>query len=1001
QTVVIADCIRQALGLEKYKPTADEINRYVEEIELYERRVTHLQYSSSREEIEFAVKNIPVEITGEPTDPVEVSGYRNLPRVETNRLRGGAILVLNDGIIGRAHKLQKIIKELKITGWDWLDTLVEMRKEGNSEENENTKSKVGPDYKYLSDVIAGRPVFSHPMRIGGFRLRYGRSRNTGLAAVGLNPVTMYVLDGFLAPGTHIRTERPGKGAIVMPVTTIEGPTVLLSDGSVVKVNKLSELKELLKKNLKVKKVLYLGDILIGFGEFLENNHILLPSPYVEEWWISDLERNFKKIPTSKVPEVILEKVKRLLENPFYDGISFEEAFTISKLYQVPLHPKFLYYWNILQPDDVVLLYDFLFLNRESLEKNNEIPLDLNIKNILERAGIPHRLDDEKKKIIFDNDVSRMLFTVFSLSSDKKYFDKSSLQSMSSIEILNKISPVCIRSKGEVFIGARMGRPEKAKPRKMSPPVHGLFPVGSAGGKSRDILEAIKKGKIVVETYTRKCTTCGLLIPFPICPVCKNKTVPIKYCSDCKIIVNEDKCPKCGKPLKEYSKMELDIRKIFETSEKRGILINKSKMHVKGVKGLSSAKKIPEILDKAILRAKYNIFVFKDGTVRFDATDAPLTHFRPREIGASIETLKKLGYTRDIYGDPLTSEDQILELKVQDIIISKHAGDYLLRVSKFIDELLEKVYGLPSYYNCNKKEDLIGHLVIGLAPHTSAGIIGRIIGFTKSQVTFAHPFWHAAKRRNCDGDEDSIILLLDGFLNFSKSFLPKKRGGTMDAPLVLTIYLNPFEVDDESWNLDVMKRYPYEFYQLTHKFVSPKEALEYIEIAEKRLGTPFQYGGFLFTHDTDQIDIGPDETIYKRLKTMTEKVNAQLNLAQKINAVDVCDVARKVVTSHFLPDIIGSLRSFLTQSFRCLNCNTKYRRVPLSGTCLKCGGKIALTVPKGSVTKYLSLAKKIAEDYNLDTYLKERLLMIEKNIEALFKELSEEETKALSLEDFFS
>lgn len=1002
QTVVVADCIRRVLGLEKYKPTPDEVNRYIEEIELYERRVTHLQYSSSKEEIEFAVRHIPVEITGEPTDPVEVSGYRNLPRVETNRLRGGAILVLNDGIIGRAHKLQKIVKELKITGWDWLDELLKLRKEGNNNKKEDKNmTNISPDYKYLSDVIAGRPVFSYPMRVGGFRLRYGRSRNTGLAAVGLNPVTMYVLDGFLAPGTHIRTERPGKGAIAMPVTTIEGPTVLLNDGSVVKINKLSELKEFLKKDLKVKKILYLGDILVGFGEFLENNHILLPSPYVEEWWVSDLERNFEKVPISKVPEIILEKIKCLLENPFYDDISFEEAFTISKLYQVPLHPKFLYYWNILQPDDIILLYDFLFLNRESLEKNNEIPFNSNIKTILEQAGVPHKLNNEKKKIIFDDEISKMLFTIFSLSLDKKQLDRNDIQSRSSIDILNKISPVRICSKGEFFIGARMGRPEKAKPRKMAPPVHGLFPVGSAGGKSRNIAETIKKEKIIIETYTRKCPVCGILIPFFKCPICGVDSIPIKYCSDCKIVANQDKCPKCGKSLKEYSKIEFNIKRIYEALERRGISINKSKMYVKGVKGLSNAKKIPEILDKAILRAKYNIFVFKDGTVRFDATDAPLTHFRPKEIGVSIEILKKLGYTHDIYGNPLTSEDQVLELKVQDIVISEYAGDYLLQVSKFIDELLEKVYGLSPYYNCQKKEDLIGHLIIGLAPHTSAGIIGRIIGFTKSQVTFAHPFWHAAKRRNCDGDEDSIILLLDGFLNFSRSFLPKKRGGTMDAPLVLTIFLDPFEVDDESWNLDVMKRYPYEFYQLTHKFVSPKEALKYIEIAEKRLGTPFQYGGFLFTHDTDQIDIGPDKTTYKRLKTMTEKVNAQLNLARKINAVDVCDVARKVVTSHFLPDIIGSLRSFLTQSFRCLNCNTKYRRVPLAGTCLKCGGKIALTVPKGSVTKYLSLAKKIAENYNLDTYLKERLLMIEKNIEALFKEPSEEETKALSLEDFFS
>ncbi|RLI63640.1 MAG: hypothetical protein DRO67_05425, partial [Candidatus Asgardarchaeum californiense] len=29
-------------------------------------------------------------------------------------------------------------------------------------------------------VIGGRPVFSYPSRVGGFRVRYGRSRNTGL-----------------------------------------------------------------------------------------------------------------------------------------------------------------------------------------------------------------------------------------------------------------------------------------------------------------------------------------------------------------------------------------------------------------------------------------------------------------------------------------------------------------------------------------------------------------------------------------------------------------------------------------------------------------------------------------------------------------------------------------------------------------------------------------------------------------------------------------------------
>ncbi|GAJ23084.1 unnamed protein product, partial [marine sediment metagenome] len=39
----------------------------------------------------------------------------------------------------------------------------------------------------------------------------------------------------------------------------------------------------------IEKILFLGDILFGFGEFAENNHRLVPSGYVEEWWALELE----------------------------------------------------------------------------------------------------------------------------------------------------------------------------------------------------------------------------------------------------------------------------------------------------------------------------------------------------------------------------------------------------------------------------------------------------------------------------------------------------------------------------------------------------------------------------------------------------------------------------------------------------------------------------------------------------------------------------------------
>ena len=80
---------------------------------------------------------------------------------------------------------------------------------------------------------------------------------------------------------------------------------------------------------------------------------------------------------------------------------------------------------------------------------------------------------------------------------------------------------------------------------------------------------------------------------------------------------------------------------------------------------------------------------------------------------------------------------------------------------------------------------------------------------------------------CDGDEDSVILLLDGLLNFSKMLLPAKRGGMMDAPLVLTVNLDPHEIDDESYTVDQVANYPLEFYHKTLDSVDPKDVEDII------------------------------------------------------------------------------------------------------------------------------------------------------------------------------
>ena len=199
--VLIADYVRKKSKIPKYKATEAEIGRYLEEVKIYDRRV-HLQYPSSNAEIRFTVENLPVEINGDSTEDEEVSAFRNLPRIDTNKVRGGACLVLNDGIISKSPKLLKIAKMMNIDGWDWLAELksIGQREQENKKKKEQEKEhikKITPNSKYISDIIAGRPVFSHPSRVGGHRIRYGRSRNTGLAATGIHPATMAILDDFI------------------------------------------------------------------------------------------------------------------------------------------------------------------------------------------------------------------------------------------------------------------------------------------------------------------------------------------------------------------------------------------------------------------------------------------------------------------------------------------------------------------------------------------------------------------------------------------------------------------------------------------------------------------------------------------------------------------------------------------------------------------------------------------------------------------------------------
>jgi DNA polymerase II large subunit len=1149
-SVLVGDYVRQKLGINRYIPRQEEVERYVEEIRQYN-SIMNLQYLPSEAEIRLIITNCPVCVDGEATEQEEVSGYRNLERVETNVVRGGMALVIGEGIAGKARKLKGRVEKMKMEGWDWLDKLIAgAAKGGDGEKTVGIK----PLDKYLRDLIGGRPVFSYPMRKGGFRLRYGRSRNTGFAAAGMHPATLYVLGEFLATGTQMKTERPGKACGVVPVDSIEGPTVRLKNGDVRRIDSEEAAKRLATS---VERILDVGEILISFGEFLENNHPLVPAGYCAEWWQLDVG-----------PEVKPPKDE-------------QEALALARAGHY-LYPAYTWFWDDITTDQVRLLADAVASGGAIKEDALIIPYDKATKDPLEFLLIPHQVLDEGVRI----PAWRAFAACLGLDEDLKKRDTWTTAPAEALplDLVMHVSGLKMRSRSGTRIGGRMGRPGKSKPRKMNPPPHALFPLGDSGGARRSFQSASthtaeadavftefdfqkEDGIIEIEVGRRRCKECGEMGFHNRCEKCGGHTVAVLTCAKCGRETTEPRCPACDGQVICTQRIALNVKVEYAKAMERLGMKTDSVALVKGVKGVISKEKTVEAMEKGILRAVQNIFVFKDGTTRFDMIDLPLTHIRPDEVRVPVEKLRSLGYTKDTHGYDLQNPTQVLELHAQDILVSDSCAEYMVSVAKFIDELLVKCYGLEPFYNITKPDDLVGHLVIGLAPHTSAGVLARIIGFTRANVGYAHPFFHAAKRRNCfygdtvievsngrqwlktpirkfvlenfdlsrpgldrlgtyysdpvrpfytravdttgaihirkitsvsihrapahlirfttargrelvvtpdhamlvwdtsylrkiravelkagdavpvfegscvitdritaaepvpapeervfcltvdndhtlaandiftgqcDGDEDCIMMLMDGLLNFSRSFLPQNRGGTMDAPLVLTSRIDPAEIDKEALNVDVCTHYPIEVYTGAMAYVEPKTLTKLIDRVENRLGTPAQLEGFQFTHDTSDISAGPIESMYTQMKTMTDKLGAELELAEKIRAVDADDVAERVLNTHFIRDLMGNLSAFSKQKHRCTKCNTSYRRIPLSGKCTKfkgkgiCNGNIIPTVHEGSVKKYLEMSREMCRKYKVSEYTKQRVEVIDLAITSTF---GEEKQQQLGLADF--
>ncbi len=1182
--VLIGDMIRSELGLAKYEPTFAEVERVKEEFGLYR---AGMQYKPTPEEIDVIVKSCPVMINGESTEDQECAGYREVRNIDGGRVRGGVLLVIGEGLCLKAPKIQKHVERLEIPGWSFISEFANRGK--NKEDKSGTEfipKKIKTDSRFMKDIIAGRPVFGMPNEPGGFRLRYGRPRASGLAAAGMNPVSMKAMSSFISVGTQMKIERPGKACAVTPCTEIDGPMVLLGDGTFVRVNdeeKWNEIEE------QVRAIWDNGELMLGFGEFLENNKTLVPSAFTSEWWASQVLDSIKnqedldfltsilnfgdlKTPNPAPWELrrrLRSKSERLdVEWQLRDWhlslrhvvVDWAAAISISKRWNVGIHPSHNPQWSDLPifilpklidslnnsliengtlriPDSVLgwsapqiientpIVETFTKnetnLRRKDNSSNSKTEiLDVGTYKILESdfgrlpenlgfhqhglvksslmcLGISHRHEDDD--IIIDDGWNGLLHGLgFSikenqitkseeiikiiesklkmienaekvvLSEEKRInilremqrtariqaetaarqrgegiaateqagqeaedaidddgpkdgmkFNKAKIELddnevMNSLWIVNEMSPLDWKDAAPCRIGCRMGRPEKSAPREMKQKAHALYPIQNYGGPQRLLATAVsREGSIRITVGPRRCLRCDRETPHVRC---HHRTIPNEP-QECggRTVPADRRGSHLRNRLGELTTIPLaDILEVKRIS----LGLDRLPERIKAMKGLTSKAQYPEPIEKGILRAIHDVSAFRDGTIRYDMIDVPVTHFRPEEIGTSVEKLVELGYTHDIRGDELSNDSQILELFPQDFIPSRDGGEHLLKISKYLDDLLVRFYKMEPEFNAETIDDLVGQLGIALAPHTSGGVLCRFIGWTNASAGYGHTLFHAAKRRNCDGDEDCVMLLLDGLLNFSRMILPSTRGGRMDAPLTLTTRLNPMELDKEALHVDAGWNYSTEFYTETLDSPHPRKIVDQnlVDLVNNRIGTVGAVRGYGYSHELESLDAGPKNSAYKTLGSMTDKMSAQLALGRKLRSVDARIVASTVIGSHLLPDVRGNLNAFSRQKVRCAKCNHSYRRLPLAGKCIqmqgasgglhghhsskmeetRCGGNLILTVSQGAVRKYLGVINHVIDNFGIDSYTQQYVDWMADSVESVFQN---DKVTVYTLDDF--
>jgi len=834
---------------------------------------------------------------------------------------------INKVFVNRIKENINIIDKLKLNSWVWIKDLL------NYHDNPHNSR-----YNIL---------VCNPSK-GGFELRIGEAPNTFRNFVGVHPTVFEIFSDFMYEGCDaiitIGNRQLGICKLVS-VSSLTPPLVKLTSGNTKKLNSVLLTRQV-KQN--IQKILSLGEILIPASivpMYIMKN---LTESYNDQLWLIKVLQEIHLNQTSENKKLISLPVK-LIGKDLLFGFDIKDVVNISEQLRIPLHNSMNLDWSTISPNELNTLYEQVM---SPLFKNEHI-IPSDFWTILDKLGVEY--DFTNKGVAISEKQAYLLSKILKkrpeMNENKSIY--TLLSESSGIEIAPKI-----------YVGLSI--PLSLKNKKAENEYHGILPAiqTDVSGKNYDILSLCKfNRKINSSIYF--CEACSKFVPYRVCPLCNNEAVQVFYCEQCRKVNKYERCSTCDSVTKDIGLVDYDWGEL--------LLQATSNTHTQPYApliGLSSETTFTSVerLEKAILRQKHNIKVSIDGVTKFYISNLPLKFFRPNQISVDKDVLLGLGYQQDIFGNVLTSNEQILSLKQQDVIISYKLADRLRRVADFIDDMLTSLYHQEPFFQIKTIEDLVGHLIVGIPKDNECGIIGRIVGFTHADTCFSNIGWHTSSRGINRKNEYAIMLLLDVLINFSKQFINGK-----------TPYMNPLFLQLRT-NLDLTK----ENNSLSN--LSFKDIIEVVNNStkiEKSIDSELNilcsetYGiTNLWQETPDNIQTlrsKNEKNLINLAQTQLLLINKSINLAQ--------NTIIHTIENYLLPLLKKQIREFGT-TYRCQYCNKKYRRPPIKGSCILCNKQVNSFISLETVESTYNFIIDLIESAGIDYKLDDELTVIRENISVL-------------------